>query len=261
MKIKSYKKLKNNRYQIFFDDTTNLILYDEIILKQNLLLKKELSKKEAIELIKENKKLESYYAALQFLAHKNRSKKEVADYLLSKNYQQSDILQVISTLEEKNLLNSSLYLDAFIHDEIALTNHGPQKIKNKLLKLGFVEEEIDKHLQKVENSVWEEKIKKFFNKKIQSNHKDSKNALKEKLIYTGIQEGFSKAMISSIFETLEIPENDDILKKEASKLYKKLSNKYKENELWFQLKGKLLNKGFSYEEVNTTLEDIKKTSI
>ena len=75
MKIKSYKKVKNNQYKIYLEDNRELTLYDEIILKYNLLLKKELSKKEIVEIIKENQHLSCYFSALNYLNYKNRSKK------------------------------------------------------------------------------------------------------------------------------------------------------------------------------------------
>ena len=64
MKIVNYKKKKNNLYEITFADNSKLDIYDDVILKYGLLLKKEITKDELFKLVQDNKKLESYYVAL-----------------------------------------------------------------------------------------------------------------------------------------------------------------------------------------------------
>lgn len=257
MKIKNLKKLKNNRYQIFFEDNTNIILYDDVILSKGLLLKKDVSKNEMIELIKENKKLESYYDAIKYITRKQRVSKEVRNYLLTKKYDLENINHTIKLLEERKLINPSLYLNSFIHDEIVLTNHGPNKIKKKLLDLDFSLEEIDEELTKINEDIWKEKLTILINKKIATNRKESWNALKEKIVYYFFNEGYAKDMINKIIDNTEIPNNTGILEKEAEKLYKKLSLKYQDNNLFYQLKGRLLNKGFNYQEIDNVIEKLK----
>lgn len=261
MKIKSYKKLKNNSYKISFEDSTNdLVLYDDIILKYNLLLKKEISNSELEKIKKENESFSCYYKAIQYLTYKNRSKKEIEEYLKKQGFSLKDIESTIKILEERKIINEDTYLKMFIHDQILLTNNGPKKIEKKLLDLGFSEENIEKELSTITKDVWQEKLKHAIVKKVNSNKKDGIHKIKEKIIYHFINEGYSKEEIISILDTIEFPKNESALTKEALKLYKKLSIKYKDNELKYQIKGRLLNKGFSYEEIDTVIEDIKKSS-
>ena len=42
MKILKYEKKKNGMYQVFFDNDNNIDISEEIILKYNLLLKKDI---------------------------------------------------------------------------------------------------------------------------------------------------------------------------------------------------------------------------
>lgn len=261
MKIKNYKKIKNNSYQISFTDKKeDIILYDDIILKYNLLIKKEIGKKELFELLKENETLTCYYKAIQYLTNKNRSKKEIRDYLKRNKFSKQDIENTITKLEEKNLINEEIYLQAFINDQIHLTNNGPKKIKKKLLDLEFQEERIDVLLMQVPKEVWHQKLEHNILKKINANKKDGSNKIKEKILYYFINEGYEKEEILSIIKNIEFPTNKQALEKEALKLYKKLEKKYQESELWYQIKGKLLNKGFLYKDVEEVLEDIKKIS-
>ena len=78
MNIKKYKKLKDNRYQITLDNLEQIILYDDIILKYNLLLTKKIKNEEQLEEIKkDNDSLECYYKAIHYLSYKMRCKKEI----------------------------------------------------------------------------------------------------------------------------------------------------------------------------------------
>lgn len=260
MKINSYKKLKNNTYKVILEDNNEIILYDEIILKYNLLLKKELNQKELVGMIKENRFYSCYYEAIKYLNYKNRSKKEVSEYLKKKNYSLEEIEKNINLLEEKKWINEELYLKNFIEEQILLTNNGPKKITRKLLNLGFLEDKIKEELIKVPKEVWKEKLKKIITKKIQSNRKDGPNKIKEKILVFCLNDGFSKEDILDIIENYELPLNVSALQKEAIRLYKKLSLKYEGTALFYQIKGRLARRGFSLEEIETVIKDIKKSS-
>ena len=54
MKIKKISKKKGSLYEIILDNNELLNLYDDVILKYNLLLKKEIDEKEIKEIIKFN---------------------------------------------------------------------------------------------------------------------------------------------------------------------------------------------------------------
>ncbi len=261
MKIKSYKKVKNNSYQIsFLDKKEGIILYDDIILKYNLLIKKEISEKELSNLLQENETLTCYYKAIQYIANKNRSKKEIREYLTRNKFSKQDIAYTITKLEEKNLINEESYLQAFINDQVNLTNSGPKKIKKKLLDLEFSEEKIDFFLMQVPKETWHQKLEHNILKKINANKKDGSNKIKEKILYCFINEGYDKEEILNIIKNIELPTNNQALEKEALKLYNKLKRKYQASELWYQIKGRLINKGFLYKDIEEVLEDIKKIS-
>ncbi len=261
MKIKSYKKCKNNSYKITFQDNKEeLVLYDEVILKYNLLLKKEISKKELESIQKENERFACFNKAIQYLTYKSRSKKEVEEYLKKQKYSMQDIEYTLRLLEEKKFINDDVYLQMFINDQIHLTNNGPQKITRKLMDLGFQAEKINEELSKVLKEVWLEKLEHIIKKKIKANKKDGVNKLKEKILYSCIKEGFRKEDILNILESIEMSTNTSALEKEAQKLYKKLALKYSGSTLTYQLKGKLFQKGFTAEEINRVVEDIKKAS-
>ena len=63
MEIKKYKKLTNGRYKVFIGDNS-IILYEDIILKYNLLKNNRLDQEKLDTILKENVKYEIYYKAL-----------------------------------------------------------------------------------------------------------------------------------------------------------------------------------------------------
>lgn len=261
MKINSYKKIKNNCYQISFkEDQEGIILYDDIILKYNLLLRKELNSEELKEILKENDILSCYYKAIKYITNRSRCKKEIREYLKRNKFSDMYIQKALELLENKKLINEEIFLKSFINDQINLTNNGPKKITKKLLALEFNEEQIEKYILEIPEKVWLDKLKKIITKKINTNKKDGISKLKERLIYNCMNEGYPKEKIMDVLETIELPENRDALAKETLKLYQKLALKYEEPELSYQVKGRLVNKGFLYNDINEVLEDIKKSS-
>ena len=67
LKIIKYKKKPNGKYSVFLDDGRELVLYEEVILKYNLLLTKSVEEKELLDLYQDNLSYDVYYIALKSL--------------------------------------------------------------------------------------------------------------------------------------------------------------------------------------------------
>jgi len=104
MKIIKYTKLKNNKYRVDFD-TESLELYDDIIIKYELLLKKRIKEEEFQALKKENLSFTGYYLALKYLNSKMRTKKEIEEYLKKKEIPKEMIEVALSKLETLGYLD------------------------------------------------------------------------------------------------------------------------------------------------------------
>ena len=59
-------------------------------------------------------------------------------------------------------------------------------------------------------------------------------------------QGFAVENIKQVLSNVELPQNDNIAKKEYYKLYKKLSKKYSGETLELKIKQKMYQKGFDY---------------
>lgn len=242
MKIQKYIKDKQNKYKVVIDDE-DYILYDDVIIKYNLLLTSEISESEFKEIIFYNDELKSYYDSIKYINRRLRSEKEMRDYLEKKGISKSIIDKTIKRLKETKFINDEIYLSAYFKDQINLTNNGPKKIEVNLLKLGISELEIKEKLSTIPDTIWNDKIDKYIDKKIKTNHISSSNMLKVKIINDLINLGFNREDIVSIINT-KLIDDTNVLKSEYEKAKRKYSKKYDGYELENKIKTTLYRKGF-----------------
>ena len=149
MQIVGYKKLKGNKYQVTIKNKGEITLYDDVILKFNLLIDKNISPEKLRAIMEYNDELSSYYKALKYIAIKMRTKKETQEYLKKNNVSANIIAKTIARLEKQGYINEEKYVHYYILDQVNLTLNGPAKIKQALLKQNLKEEVITKSLRVV----------------------------------------------------------------------------------------------------------------
>ena len=256
MKIIKYQKLKTNKYKILLDNDETITLYDDIILKNNLLLTKEINDIDL--LLKENEYFDAYNISLKYISRKLRTKKEINSYLKNK-FDIEIINDTIKRLEKEGYLNEDIYIKAYINDQINLTNNGYFKILRDLKNSGLNEDKILDYLDSIDNDIWIEKAKKIIDKQVKSNNKYSSKRLKEKLLYDLNNKGYNNSDIIELVNKIDVKDDDNILEKNYNTLYTRLSRKYNKKELELQLINKLMSKGFNYNEVKEIINK-KKSS-
>ena len=245
MKINKFKKVGKNKYKIIFDNT-DITLYEDVILKYDLLIKNEVDIDLIDKIIKENEHYDAFYSALNYIEIKMRNKKEIISYLKKKEFNDEIINETINKLEKLNLLNSKSYIQAFVNDKINLSSDGPYKIKKSLLEFDFSEEDIDNYLNTIDENIWLEKLQKIANKK--------KSIMKSKSYYMFISKmkndlynlGYDKYMIENVLSNIEYDSNA------LSKDLEKANKKFKGDKT--KIINSLLRKGYSYEEINSSLK-------
>lgn len=242
MKIQKYIKDKQNKYKVVIDDEEH-ILYDDVIIKFNLLLTKEIDNKTFKEMLNLNDELKSYYDSIKYINKRLRCEKEIYDYLEKKGISKEVATKTVKRLQNSKFLNDEVFLNAYFKDQINLTNNGPKKIEANLLKLGFNENLIKEKLNSIDVSIWNNKIDKYIDKKIKMNHTSSSNMLKIKITNDLINLGFLKEDIVSILNKKDISEECS-LKKEYMKSKRLLSSKYEGVALENKIKERLYRKGF-----------------
>ncbi len=240
MKIIKYIKTGKNKYKVELINGDVLVLYEDIILKYELLLKKEIDDIELI--VKENEKYKLYDKVLNLLSKRIRCESEIRTYLKKYTSDQEYINNIISKLYENKLLDNKLYIKSFIHDKINFTNDGPIKIKKNLEDTGIDSFEIDDLLDIFNNKLQIEKISNYVNKNLKVNKK-SLYAFKQKMLINLINLGYYKDDIVSVLDKIKLNE-ESLREKEKEKIRKKYSKKYDGVELERVIKRKLYEKGF-----------------
>lgn len=248
MKIIKYKKLKSDKYKVYLEDESTMELYEDVILKYNLLILKEIKDEILESLKKDNSNLDAYYMSLKYLDIRPRSKKEINEYLLKKGFDIKLVEDTIMKLEKQGYINDLAFGKMFLNNKIITTANGPLKIRKELQQHNLNNEDIDLILQDYTDDIELEKIRKQINRIVKANRNKSNIYLKKK-IYTELNnEGFNLSIIENELNNLELEDDTDNAKKEYEKLYKKLSRKYSGKELEFKINQKLFQKGFNYQK-------------
>lgn len=249
MKINKLKKLKNGKYKLELENKEQITTYDSVILENNLLFNPNVDLELLTKINNENNYYDIYNKVIKMVSNKLRSEKEIKEFLVKNNLLDKDIEKMIYDLKNNKIIDDEKFVKAFIHDKVTFTNYGPFKIKDELLKHDIPNKIIDRELSYIDNSLFDEKVKKIVSKKVNSNHKYSNNILKKKIADELYNLGYKDYNL----DEFHLYNDDNILKKEISKLYGKLSKKYNGKDLYFKIYQKLYQKGFSKENISKEL--------
>ena len=247
MEILKYKKMPRGKYKIT-TSSGEITLYEDVIIKNNFLLKKEIDLPFLEKILDENTYYEAYDLSLSYIETKRRTEKEISDYLEKKGFNYDVIKHAINKLKEIGLLNEKSYIEAYTNDKVNLSSYGPFKIKRDLLNLGLKEEDIDNYLFTIKDDVWSNKIDKVIKKRMSSLNGKSLHMIKNKLNIDLFNLGYDKDLISSKLNSLEYNDTDN-MKKEMSKAYDKYSKNYEGEALKKQIKNHLYKKGFIVSDI------------
>lgn len=254
MKIEKIKKLKSGKYKIELDNNDKIITYDDVILNNNLLFNKEIDNEIINKLNIDTKNYDIYNKVIKYISTKMRSQKEIYKYLEKLNIPNEEQEEIVSKLKNIKLINDENYVKAFISDKINLSNYGPYKIKRELLDFDIDESYIDSELSIYDMLVFKNKIKKILLKKIKAN-KNSPYIFYNKMFQYFYDLGYPKDMIEQVLNENKVDNNIEIIKNEYKKIIMKLQKKYDGDELIYNVKCKLYQKGFSTEQINEVLKN------
>ena len=248
MKINKFKKVGKNKYKIIFDNT-DLTLYEDVILKYDLLIKKDVDLDLIDKIIEENKYEDAFESSVSYIEIKMRNKKEIIDYLRKKEFNESHINYAVNKLNKLNLLNEKRYIEAYLNDKVNLTLDGPYKIRKALLDYDLSENDIDNYLNTFSSDIWESKLNKIINKKKSLMKNKSYTMFINKLKLDLYNMGYDKYMIDNMLMNIEYSSN--AIDKEIEKAKKKFKNDKN------KIISSLLRKGYNYEEINSKLKELQ----
>ena len=244
MNINKFVKKKNGWYDIVFEDGRKMTVYEDLILKYNLLITKKVNQSDLDTILHENNLFIGYNDSIKLISRKMRSVFEIKNYLNKYELDEKDIDNIVEKIEKQGYLNDKEYARAYVMDRINLSNDGPKKIESYLKQNYISDEYIYSALEIFDLNIQKGKIKKIIEKQIKLNNNKGKNMLKQKIIINLVNLGYDKFLVISILETFDF-DDKDLLEKEYKKIYDKLSKKYSGKELEYRIKQKLYQKGFT----------------
>ncbi len=246
MIINKIKKTGKNKYKIIVDNK-EFVIYEDILIKYNLLYNKKVDDKLLASIEKDNIFYEAYEKSLKYLDIKMRLEKEIYEYLINK-YEINIINKVIDKLKKEGYLDVNKYITAYINDKINFTNDGPYKIKRDLINKGIDESIIN--IESIDYDLIKTKLDRLIIKYSNLNKNNSRNVIKSKTLTHFSLLGFDKELIEEVFENLNISGDKNKIKKDYDKLYSKYSKKLTGYKLEATIKQKLYQKGYSIDEIN-----------
>lgn len=201
MNIDKYEKTGKGKYRLYLDNGEVLDTYDNVILKNDLLLKKTLDNNKYNKIIEDNTKEEAYNNAFKYISIRKRSTKEIRDYLKRKNTNEDIIEEVMLRLTKEKLLNDEEYTQAFIKDKLRFTTMGEYKIINELKRQGISSDIINKYSHLMSEDILLEKITKLIEKQIKNNHKYDNKTLRNKIYINLLNSGYSSELITKVLNS------------------------------------------------------------
>lgn len=248
LKIIKYRKTSKGRYKIFLDNDSELTLYEDVILKFELLLKKEIVEDDILEIEMFNQECDVYYVALESIKHRSKSVYDIKQFLLKKEYPIEMIEKAVNKLIGQGYLNDRSYAKSYINNQIVTTNKGPYKVSRELSEHKIDVNIIDQELVVFDIDTQLEKIRKVASRLYKSNRNKGGTVLKKKIVNDLINLGYDNHVILKVIDEFDFSNNKDIAKKEYDKLYKRLNRKYEGKELEYKIKEKMYQKGLYYED-------------
>ena len=246
MKIEKFKKLKNGVYELQLDNYDKILTYEEVILKYELLINREISSKTLKEINELNSYYECYYRALRLINKKAYTRKELFIKLKDEELDFDTINKALNELEKQGYLNDKVYSNGFVNNKIITTTHGPNRIKKELSDRGVDSKIISEVMENYTEEIELEKIEKIVKRQLKSNHNKSNSYMIRKIKNELLSEGFRNDLVEQVISNANISDDSDIREKEYNKIKNKLSKKYSGKELEYKIKEKMALKGFYY---------------
>lgn len=242
-------------------DDLKLSVLADTFLEFGLRKNSRIHHEEINELIACEKYAKAYQACLKKLAFKDRTVKEIYDYLTQETTLEiKDINRLVDKLEEKGLLNDQNYALAYVEKAISAFQ-GKNNIERSLKKKGICMEFIDYALNQQDQQEEFKYAVKFANKaknQIKDKSLKEKRALIKRKMYA---HGYKVDTIDSAIEQLSFADEElhelNALRKCADKAYRRFDKRLKGTKLRNAVFKTCVVKGFNYEDIYLVLNEME----
>ncbi|MEX0919560.1 MAG: RecX family transcriptional regulator [Candidatus Saccharimonadales bacterium] len=165
MKITAISQQKKNpdRYSIYIDDQFVFGFSQGDLLKSGIKIGQEVTTEELERYRDESELGKAYDKAISYLNIRSRSKQEIADYLKRKKYSTEIANQIITKLENLNLINDLEFARLWVQWRQSKLS-SKLKLKQELIQKGVDSEIIERVLEDIDEDQEVEQVKKLIEK-------------------------------------------------------------------------------------------------
>ncbi len=204
----------------------------------------------------------AFNLAVNFLARRMRSEKEIRDYLIQKEVEEPIINEVLHKLAAHRYINDEEYAFSFVRTQMNTTDKGPDLIRMELKDRGINEAIIKHAMAEYPKEDQVEKAIKVTEKLIKKSSKESQRIAKQKAEQFLLRKGYPFEVIHLALNEAETDKEQDeemeAIRYQGEKAYRKYS-KYSGFEYEQKMKQALYRKGFSMELIEKYLGESKKS--
>lgn len=194
------QKRKKGRFNIYLDGEFAFGVGENLIVRENLKIGKNLPKEEINRLVEESGIEKILEKVFKFLSFRPRSKKEILDYLKRKNLGKNESELALKRVEKLGFINDEEFARFLVQSRVKSKPKGKRVLILELRQKGIDNEIIEKILDEVTVSELE-LAQRAISKKLENFLKLPPNAAREKITaYLG-RRGFSWDTIKELIDT------------------------------------------------------------
>jgi regulatory protein len=204
----------------------------------------------------------AYNRAVNYLARRMRSEKEIRDYLTQKEIEEPVINEVIHKLATQKYINDEEYALSYVRTQLNTTDKGPDLITMELKERGINEGIIKHVITEYPKEEQVEKAIKVAEKVIKKNTKESQRIVKQKAEQFLLRKGYSFDVIHLALTEAAMDKDQDeemeAIRYQGEKTHRKYST-LTGFEYSQKMKQALFRKGFPMELIEKYLEEVEKS--
>ncbi|WP_438468017.1 recombination regulator RecX [Streptococcus pluranimalium] len=256
MKITKIEK-KKRLYLLELDESDKLYITEDTIVRFMLTKGMSVSKEELNQIRQFAQFSYGKNLALYFLSFKQRTEKEVKDYLYKHEIEASIIPQVLENLKADRWINDKQFVISIAEQNLSSGDKGAFFIKQKLIQKGISSATIDGVLGDYDFTEVAERVAQKLLRKYEG--KLAFKSLKDKLSQSLTNKGFSYQEAKIAVEGLDLEKDEEteeeLIYQELDKQYRKYSRKYEGYDLKQRLTQALARKGYDFDAIRSALRD------
>ena len=240
-------------------DEKRLIISMDDYYAQGIRKGEKLSTSQIQSIEKNEERVRAYHACLRRIAMKDRTVKEIRDYLSKKTECDDETIEgIIQNLKDKSLLNDEKYCENFI-STMRLSLFGENRIRRELKKKGISEEMIQSLFDKQPDDL--DQVRSYANKIHHALNTESVRMTKRKIKTKLLQRGYSLEEVNTVINELDF-KKDEINEKNnlvrcALKARKRYEKKYTGTQLRNAIYRYCASQGYNSEEIYVILDEME----